>query len=131
METFHGEIIEESLTNPSILRRFQIVSTRVSQVTPQHRTPWLSQWTLHTVAVPADIAEQIAAELSQALDPTHPSSWYVDFKSEARHFVIYPNKVFSIDRYSPEQYQRATEYGISLGIPEQQVDFAPHMKKAI
>jgi hypothetical protein len=131
MEIFQGELIEESLANPEILKRCQIVSTRVSLVTPEHQTPWLKQWTLHTIAVSADRADDLATELSRSLDTSHSGSWYVDFKSENQHYVIYPSKVFLIDRTNADQYRRATEYGISLGIPEQQVDFEPHMRKAI
>jgi hypothetical protein len=32
-----------------------------------------------------------------------------------------------IDRSKPEEYQKATNYGISLGIPKYQVDFAPNV----
>jgi hypothetical protein len=34
----------------------------------------------------------------------------------------------NIDRKSKEQYDEAKRYGISLGIPEYQVDFAPDDK---
>jgi hypothetical protein len=131
MEIFQGELIEESLANPEILKQCNIVSTRVSLVTPEHQTPWLKQWTLHTIVVPADKAADLAGELSRSLDTSHIGSWYVDFKSENQHYVIYPDKVFLIDRSDADQYRRATEYGIGLGIPEQQVDFEPHMRKAI
>ena len=131
MKIFQGELIEESLAKPEILKRCEIVSTRVSLVTPEHQTPWLKQWTLHTIAVPADKAETLANELSRSLDTSHSGSWYVDFKTNDQHYVIYPGKVFLIDRTDAEQYRRATQYGIGLGIPEQQVDFEPHMRKAI
>jgi hypothetical protein len=131
MEIFEGVIIEESLTTAAILARCKIVSTRVSVVTEEHQTPWLKQWTLHTVSVPADAAGELASDMSRSLDTTHPGSWYADFKSDTHHYVVYPNKVFLIDRSDSEQYRRATEYGISIGIPEHQVDFEPHMKKAI
>ena len=131
METFRGEVIQESLANPDILSRFTILSTRISVVTPEHKTPWLQQWTLHTIEVPADRAEKMATDLSHALDVLHCGSWYVDFKSSSLHYVIYPGRVFQIDRRDPEQYRKATEYGISIGIPAQQVDFEPSILKAI
>jgi hypothetical protein len=131
MDLFEGIVIEESLTNPEVLKRLQVVSTRVSKVTPDHRTPWLTQWTLHTVTALPDEVASIADELSRALDSAHPSSWYADFKSDSLHYIVFPSKVFVIDRNDANQYRHATEYGISIGITAQQVDFEPHMKKAI
>jgi len=38
-------------------------------------------------------------------------------------FIIFHNQVFKIDRNNQEQYDEAKEYGLSLGIPDYQVDF--------
>ena len=121
---YKGAIIEESLVDTSILKNVAVLSTEVEQVTEEHKTPWVKQWTLHMVEVPEDKAEQIAEEISQALDPEHP--WYADYKNDTVHFIIFKNKVFKIDRTKKEQYAEATSYGISIGIPEYQVDFAPN-----
>jgi hypothetical protein len=123
MEKFQGVIIEESLTDRDLLNSLTIISTRVSKVTPEHKTPWLTQWTIHTIEVPARDAEVLATKLSTALDSVHAQSWYIDFKSDSRHFVIYPKKVFSIDRAHCSQYAEARAYGVALGIPAQQLDF--------
>jgi len=61
------------------------------------------------------------------LDSKH--NWYADFKNETTHYIIFRNRVFKIDRTKKEQYDEATRYGISLGIPDYQVDFSPHIKK--
>jgi hypothetical protein len=45
------------------------------------------------------------------------------------NFIIFKNKVFKIDRTSKEEYDKAKEYGISLGIPSYQVDFHPEVKE--
>lgn len=124
--SYKGVIIEESLRGKSILQDVNIVSTKVEQVTKNHATPWLKQWTLHTVSIPRNNAEAVAEKVRQALDTEH--DWYADFKNDDTHYVIYRDKVFKIDRSIPEQYQAATEYGISLGIPGYQVDFSPHIK---
>jgi hypothetical protein len=42
---------------------------------------------------------------------------------------MFQNKVFFIDRTSKAQYDEATKYGISLGIPAYQLDFSPHITK--
>jgi hypothetical protein len=124
---YKGVIIEESLETKDILGRIKILSTKVEQVVDKHKTPWLKQWTLHTVEISEKEAESIAGEISKSLDSEHP--WYADFKNETTHFIIFRNRVFKIDRTSKEQYDEAKEYGISLGIPPYQVDFHPEVKK--
>ena len=124
---YKGVIIEESLEIKDILGRIKILSTKVEQVIDKHKTPWLKQWTLHTVEVFEGKAESTAEEISRSLESEHP--WYSDFKNETTHFIIFRNKVFKIDRTSREQYDEAKEYGISLGIPPYQVDFHPEIKE--
>ena len=124
---YDGVIIEESLSNKTVLKRVKIVRTKIEQVTEKHKTPWVKQWTLHTVKVPEKEAEQIAKELSESLDKEH--NWYADFKNDAHHYIIFSKKIFFIDRKSREQYYAATRYGISLGIPEYQVNFSQNVKE--
>ena len=76
--------------------------------------------------IPFGEAEQVAEEISHAIDPEHENAWYADFKNDTTHFIIFKNKVFKIDRTKVEEYIKATEYGISIGIPSYQVDFAPN-----
>ena len=121
---YQGVIIEESLSDISILKEIKIISVKIEQVTADHKTPWVKQWTLDTVEIPEDNAGNIAEELSKSLDKDH--SWYADFKNDTTHFIIFPNKIFKIDRTKIEEYNEATKYGISIGIPEYQVDFAPN-----
>lgn len=125
--SYKGVIIEESLENKDVLKKVQILNTKVEPITEEHKTPWLKQWTLHTVEVPEGEAEPIAQEISQALEPDH--SWYADFKNETAHFIIFRNKVFKVDRTSRTQYDGAVQYGLTLGIPEYQLDFSPEVKE--
>lgn len=123
---FEGVIIEESLTDASVLHDVEILSTKIEPVTEKHRTPWVKQWTLHTVEIPVAKATEIAEKLSKALDKEH--NWYADYKTDTEHYIIYTDKVFHItDRSDKKQYDEATKYGISIGIPDYQVDFSPHI----
>lgn len=137
MENYKGVIIEESLAPPAlklwragdkaVLGKVTIVSTEVEQATEKFKTPWLKQWTMHTVEIPADQAQAVAELLSTSIDTDH-GNWYADFKNETRHYIIYPGRVFFIDRTKKAEYDAATKYGIGLGIPDYQVDFSPHVK---
>lgn len=120
---YKGVIIEESLENKSVLREVKILSTKVEKVVEKHKTPWLKQWTLYTVEFPVEKADEIALQISHDLEKKH--TWYADFKNDKYHFIVYPGKIFKVDINNPVLYKSAKKYGISVGIPEYQVDFAP------
>lgn len=121
---YEGVIIEESLEDRGILKDIKTISTKVEPITAEHKTPWLKQWTLHTVSIPANDADQVAGIISKSLGDNY---WYADYKNEKTHFIIFPNKVFKIDRTKVEEYKAATEFGLKLGIPDYQLDFAPNV----
>ena len=118
---YQGVIIEESLEDINILQLVKILKTKVEPVTDEHQSPWLKQWTLHTIEVSEELVEKVAKKISKSLDKKH--NWYADFKNNTTAFIIFRNKIFRVDRYSQKQYDEAKQYGISLGIPEYQVDF--------
>lgn len=124
---YRGVIIEESLENKDILKDVKILETKVEEVTEEHKTPWIKQWTLHTVEIPENQAKDVAEKISKALDYEH--DWYADFKNDTHHYIIFRNKIFFVDKQSKQQYDEAKKYGISLGIPEYQVDFHPEVKE--
>lgn len=125
-----GVIIEESLIDKDVLKHIKIISTKVEQVTEKHQTPHLQQWTLHSFEIVESAAEKIAEALSQSLRAgTAHDTWYADFKNETYHVIVFPNKVFKVDRRQPEEYAAVVKYGRSLGIPEHQLDFSPDIKE--
>lgn len=125
---YRGTLIRESLQDNKIPENILVTDTKIKKVGPSHQTPWLSLWTLYTVEIRQENAEQVAQKLSKALDYSHKNSWYVDFKNQNNHYIIFKNKVFKINRKNPEEYKDPKQYGISLGIPEQQLDFSPNIK---
>jgi len=127
MNNFIGVIIEESLENKNVLQKVRIVKTKVEQATKKHKTPWIKKWTLHTFEIQENQAENVAEILSESLDSVH--SWYADFKNDKFHYIIFRNKVFKIDRSKPEQYSEVTKYGLTLGIPDYQLNFSSDIKE--
>lgn len=124
---YKGVIIEESLADKAVFSRVKTDGTKVEEVTEKYKTPWLKRWTLHTVLIDEDQMDEIAEEISKSFDYSHGSAWYADFKNDKIHYIIFKDKVFKIDRSKLEEYQAAIDYGISLGIPPYQVDFAPNV----
>jgi len=123
---YKGVIIEESLENKDILKDIKIISTKIEPVQEKHKTPWVKQWTLHNVEIPENKANDVAEILSKALDNKH--SWYTDFKNDTHHYIIFRGKFFKVARNSKTEYAKAVKYGLTLGIPDYQLDFSPHMK---
>ncbi len=124
---YEGTIIEESLADVSVLKEVNIRSTKVEPVTEKHKTPWVTQWTLHEVEVAPGKAAQLAERIQKALDHTHP--WYADYKTDRDHYIIYRDAVFHItDRSDKKQYHAATEHGIAIGIPAYQLDFSESVR---
>ena len=121
---YKGVIIEESLGDKKILKKVKILHTKVEKITLHHKTPWVVQWTLHMIEISEKKADDFAEIFSQSFDPTHPQ-WYIDYKNDHYHFIIFNGQVFKVDLSKPEQYKDARDYGISIGIPEHQLDFAP------
>lgn len=128
MNNYKGVIIEESLENKEVLNKVNIISTEVEKVTEEHQTPWLNQWTLDTVEIAENQVDFIAQELSQSLDSKH-NNWYVDFKNNNFHYIIFRNKVFKVDRSNKEQYDEVTKYGVAFGIPGYQLTFSSNTEE--
>ncbi len=125
--SYKGVIIEESLSDKKLLEEVRILDTEIEPVTESMGTPWLKQWTLHTVEISEGDSDKLAEKLSKIL-LNEPSSWYADYKDDSYHFIVFPSKIFKVDLKNPELYSEARKYGISIGIPAHQVDFAPTNK---
>lgn len=123
--SYRGTIIEESLSSTLDLSLFDatIVETNIEPVREAHETPWLTQWTLVTFEVPDENAERLASVLAEMLLST-PGTWYADFKDERSHYVVFPKKVFHVDR-TAEGYEIVRRYGLTQAIPKHQLDFSP------
>jgi hypothetical protein len=119
-----GNVIEESLADRATLSEVTILQTWVETATDYHQTPWLERWTIHRVAVPEQRAAAVAEGFRETLDTEHAHAWYVDFKNEDVHYIVFADKVFRVPRDSEQRYAEAIEHGIKLGIPRYQLDFS-------
>lgn len=63
-------------------------------------------------------------KISKSFDTNHFTNWFADYKNDRFHFIIFPNKVIKVDLNHPILYKETKSYGISLGIPNYQLDFA-------
>lgn len=123
---YRGVIIEESLSNKAILRECHIISTKISKVTKKDETPWLKQWTLHTVEIEPEKVNLFARQLSQAIEQPGQKkgdAWYADFNDGKTVYVIFSNKIFTWKIGDQIAKKQASNYGIKMGIPKHQVNW--------
>ena len=102
-----GTIIENSLINMDILKTLQIDKT------------WQAgSWILHSVRIDGSRV----LELSQSLKD---EPWYIHLWEPGKDdiTVIFKNKIFNIKFSDKSTWTDAVNYGISLGIPAEQLDF--------
>ena len=118
---FKGVLIVESLSDMSVLESVEILSTEVETVTKGFKTPWLKQWTLHTVRITEDKMKSVANKISKSIDKKHKSSWFADFENKTSHYIVFCGKVFNVDKSKDDCYGEAYDYGISIGIPAHQL----------
>lgn len=52
-----------------------------------------------------------------------PEKWYAHFWKGDNVIAIFPNKVFRFKYSDKSTWKEAVEYGKSIGIPEEQLDF--------
>lgn len=116
-----GVIVEESLADLDILKEVEITDQCIEKVSERDNTPWLDKWTIDTVKIKANLAEELANKLSALIDTKHCSDWFCDFKNDNYHFVIFKDKVFKLKRGNKLDYQNMQEYASKLGLPKEQM----------
>ena len=68
---YKGVIIEESLENKDILKDVKISETKIEEVIEEHKTPWIKQWTLHTVEIPENQADNLECPMTLHISLHH------------------------------------------------------------
>lgn len=111
MDFYTGTIVEESLLDNRFLNELEITSIRISDAdNPEDR------WHLYGVTVTEDQVRQLAGQLKS-------EKWYAHFWDEEIIYVVFPGKTFKISRHDKTTWESAVNYGLSLNIPKEQLDF--------
>ena len=107
-------------------KQLTILKKEIEEVTPEHKTPWIKTWTMDTVEISENKADLVADKISKSFDKEH--QWFADYKNKDYQYIIFRGKKFKVDLKNPILFEEARKYGISVGIPEYQLDFAPDDK---
>ncbi|MET8208337.1 hypothetical protein ABZT51_20180 [Streptomyces sp. NPDC005373] len=117
-----GVLIAESLQTGAKLTGVPLQITKLTRIEVTNAgddQPRL--WTLLDFAAEESEAQHLADQLASCLSSS--GGWYTDFHTPSDTFVIFANKVFSYPRGQAEGRREAQDYGRSVGIPEQQLDW--------
>lgn len=103
---YKGIIVEQSLTDKAILNSFDVIKRNVIDA---------QNWVETTVFVTEEQIEKLSSLLRDG--------WYMHFWCGRSVKVIFKNKVFKINYDDKSTWESAVEYGMSIGIPAEQLDF--------
>ncbi len=110
---FVGEIIRESLIDPSVLEEFReyLVTTRT--VTVENFVP--SLWHIGRYRLPI---EQVLKLTSQLVNNINNSAWYVHFYSEETDemYVVLSGQIFTLLKHRDPSWDEMIAYGEKVGV---------------
>lgn len=117
-----GTLIAESLRVGANLVDLKLTVRKISRLRPGDTTADQPKiWTLLDVEADEADAGNLAQAFSGALDDQ--PSWYVDFRSPAETFVVFPGRIFRYPRGDHAGRAEAQAHGRQLAIPESQLDW--------
>lgn len=119
----HGRILAESLRIGCDLRipGLRIVRIDRRDVSAGAADYQPGVWTLLDVEGPAEVADEFAAALADAL--VEGQGWYADFHLGDQHVIAFPGRVFRYAVGDRAGRAAAVAYGLSAGVPAPQLDW--------
>lgn len=112
MNKYKGTIVQESLIDDRQLNEFEIVGFKVTnEDKPEDR------WHLFTINANERQIEKLSKQLKHA--------WYAHFwlPNNDDMIIIFQNKLFKIKYKDKSTWKNAVEFGKSMNIPDEQLDF--------
>ena len=101
---YKGVIIKSSLKEPKVLEEFKVLNQEMD-----------GDWELFTVEATREQIEQLAHELEEG--------WYTHFWQGRDVVAIFKDKIFEFNFDEKESWKPVVDYGLSIGIPIEQLDF--------
>jgi hypothetical protein len=108
---YKGIIVEESLEDNRILNEIDIIDFRISK-----DENLADRWHLYTVKVTKDDIQKVSRYIKSG-------KWYMHFWNGNEIIAVFKDKVFEFKHDQKETWKDACDYGRSLGIPKEQLDF--------
>lgn len=112
-ENYKGIIIAESLENADVLEDIKVIS---KEAEPDQDNP-NETWHLYTVQVSQDEIKKLQQYLKRE------GGWYMHFWRGREVTVVFRDKIFKINYDNKSTWKDAVDYGLSMGVPAEQLDF--------
>ena len=110
-KTYKGTIVEESLEDNRVLNNFEIIGFKITdEDDPKDR------WHLFNVKV----SESDIKKLSKYIKS---GKWYMHFWENNHIIAVFKERIFDFNHDDKSSWKEVVAYGLSLGIPIEQLDF--------
>jgi hypothetical protein len=118
---FRGAIVAESLRLGAVVEGVPLVVRKLERIDAgvQEQPP---QWTLLWFEADEADADRLAAALADALEAN--GGWYADFHSDTEVTVVFAGRIFRYRRGDDTERAKVADYARSVGVPEEQLDWA-------
>ena len=121
MPVIEGTLIAESLRPGTNLQNLRLLIRAIGRYRVQGTTAdQPDTWTAFDFEADEAQAAELARAFAGALDSP---GWYVDFRSPAETFVVFPGRTFRYPRGDEAGRAEAQAHGRQLAIPEAQLDW--------
>ena len=109
-DKYQGTIVEESLVDNRILNKLKIKSIRITgEENPNNR------WHLYRVEIEKNEMDWLKNEIKEG--------WYMHFWKGEEVIALFKGKMFEFYHDKKESWKKVIDYGLSVGIPREQLDF--------
>ena len=132
MSRYYGEVINLSLRDISMLKKFKIVCIKKR---------FLGLAKIYTVELPSKKIEEIAKDFQSNMSTSLKKEWYITFHNRERVIVIFRTRIFDLSgkgitpihgkmldishAEDKENWNELISYAKKLGVPNSQCDFLP------
>jgi len=109
MEEYHGVLVDASQKDKSIFKKLKILSQKKD-----------GDWILYKVGVgPKEIEQTIKRLQSNMIN-----NFYFHFYKDEELIIVFKKRIFRV-KIDKSTWKEVIKYGVSLNIPEEQLDFFP------
>ncbi|HWS28511.1 MAG TPA: hypothetical protein VN512_00200 [Clostridia bacterium] len=105
-----GIVVEEALDDNLLINSLAVQSVRITG----HKRRQ-DRWHLYEVKVSLDEIDQLAKHVTD--------NWYIHFWKDSKIVALFKDHRFEFDYDIAETWKEVLEYGRSIGIPDEQLDF--------
>lgn len=110
MDKFKGCIVEESLEDNRILNNIKIIKVRITREEDASE-----RWHIYNSILTEKDIKKVHKYLKDG--------WYMHFWKGNKIVVLFKRRKFVLNLKNKEGWKEAINYGRSLGIPKEQLDF--------